>query len=107
MDLLPPDPRITAHHKRLEGWIDRLMDEWATVQKLKPRPRACDDSRCDGVRAIVQEIHREASPFSVMLLAETLVTHPELRWLRHFVGHTFMQIEFPAASQRQQAASTN
>ncbi len=105
MNLMPPDPRLTAHNKRLEGWVDRLMDEFNEVVKL--RPRTCSDPRCDGLRAIVEEIHRDASPFAVLLLTEMLVTHPELRWLRHFVGHTFTAIEFPADVQRRQAAPSN
>lgn len=105
MDLLPPDPRLIAHNKQLEGWVDRLIEE---LRKVFPqRPRHCSDPRCDGLRAIVAEIHRDASPFAVLLLAEMLVTNPELRWLRHFVGHTFTNIEFPADVQRQQAAPSN
>ncbi len=105
MDLLPRDPRLTAHNKQLEGWVDRLVEEFRKV--VPQRPRTCADPRCDGLRSIVEEIHRDASPFAVLLLTEMLVTNPELRWLRHFVGHTFTNIEFPEAVQRRQAAPSN
>lgn len=105
MDLLPPDPCMTAHNAQLARWIDRLTEEFRKV--VAQRPRTCADPRCDGLRAIVKEIHRDASPFAVLLLTEMLVTHPELRWLRHFVGHTFTNIEFPDAVKRKQAAPTN
>lgn len=105
MDLLPPDPCMAAHNERLERWIDRLTEEFRKV--VKQRPQTCSDPRCDGLRTVVEEIHREASPFTVLLLAEILVTQPELRWLRHFVGHTFTNIEFPRNAAMKNAADRN
>lgn len=105
MDLLPPDPNMIVHNTQLERWIDRLTEEFRKV--VAQRPRTCADPRCDGLRAVVEEIHRDASPLAVLLLAEVLVTRPELRWLRHFVGHTFTNIEFPDAVKRKQAAPSN
>lgn len=110
MNLIPPDPAEAANAKQLDAWIDRLMDEWNAAMKLPVRPRGCSDPLFDGVRAVVQEIHRDASPFSLLLLAGRLHEMENVHGLpalRHFIGHTFALIEFPGHVQRQQAAPTN
>lgn len=110
MDLMPPDPAERGHSVQLDAWLQRLMDEWNAVSAQPIRPRGCSDPLLDGLRAVVEEIHRDASPFAVLLLAGMLHDMAHVRGvpgLLHFIGHTFARIEFPDTVKRRQAAPSN
>lgn len=110
MDLLPPDPAESAHKQRFGELIDRLVVAWNETLSGMTHIPACTDPALYNVRQVVAEIHREASPFAVLLLADVLREQPVVRYqarLRHFVGHTFQLIEFPRNAAMKNAADSN